>query len=428
MSGRTESHRSRSALAMYLDHAAATPLHPDVAEAIVEAQRIAYANPSSQHAAGRAARTLLENSRDRILDLLGGRSGGVHRDRLVFTSGASEANRLAILGMTSASAVVGEVFFSRRDHPSSVNAAMTAGLSGWTLRELALDDRSGNAAAAVSAALSQPHPAGPRIISLTLVCGQTGSTEEMPSPIHDNRDLSNVLSSVLIHVDATQAAGLMPVSFRELPAATLALAPHKFGGPRGIGGLLIRGGVGIVPLQAGSQEFGLRGGTEAVPLAAGFARALELVAADRDHAARHAAELRDRLESRLLAAARQAGVPAVVVAAGAGRSPHISTIAFPGLDRQVLAMAADLAGVCLATGTACASGSSEPSPALVAMGLGPDVVRGALRFSVGRTTTPEEIDQAVERLRPLLQTRASSPRAGVSTEPSEAAPVPGHAP
>jgi cysteine desulfurase len=121
------------------------------------------------------------------------------------------------------------------------------------------------------------------------------------------------------------------------------------------------------------------------------------------------ASLRDKLESGLVAAARQAGIPAIVITADARRCPHIATIAFPGLDRQALAMAADLAGVCLATGTACASGSSEPSPALVAMGLGPDVVRSAVRLSVGRSTTAADIDQAVARLAPLLHNRNSDP-------------------
>jgi cysteine desulfurase len=291
--------------------------------------------------------------------------------------------------------------YSRRDRPSTLSAAIVAGRHGWRLRELAIDATGGTAAAAVSAALAQPPPTaeplpgGPRIVSLTLACGQTGSIEDLPSP--DNA------SSTLVHVDATQAVGLMPVVFHALSAATLAVAPHKFGGPRGIGALLIRGDVAIAPVQAGPQEYGLRGGTEAVPLAAGFARSLELAVADRDQAARRVACLRDRLESRLVAAARLAGIPAVVIAAGGRRCPHISTIAFPGLDRQALAMAADLAGVCLATGTACASGSSEPAPALVAMGLEVKVVRGAVRLSVGRTTTEADIDQAAERLVPLLR-------------------------
>ena len=384
---------------IYLDHAAATPMHPEVASSIAEAQGVAHANPSSQHALGRAARRLLEDARERIVAALGGSGGGsgrgLARDRLVFTSGASEANHLAVLGMTAASATVGEVFFSRRDHPSSVNAALVASRHGWRLRELALDSAEGTASAAVSAGACDGQSAGPRIVSLTLVCGQTGSIEDLPSP--DNA------SSTLFHVDVTQAVGLMPVVFHALSAATLAVAPHKLGGPRGIGALLIRGDVAIAPVQAGPQEYGLRGGTEAVPLAAGFARAIELAIADREQAARRVACLRDRLESRLVAAARQAGIPAVVIAAGARRCPHISTIAFPGLDRQALAMAADLAGVCLATGTACASGSSEPAPALAAMGFEAEIVRGAVRLSVGRTTTEADVDQAAERLAPLLR-------------------------
>ena len=388
---------------IYLDHAAATPMHPEVASSIAEAQGVAHANPSSQHALGRAARRLLEDARERIVAALGGSGGGsgrgLARDRLVFTSGASEANHLAVLGMTAASATVGEVFFSRRDHPSSVNAALVASRHGWRLRELALDSAGGTASAAVSAGECDGQSAGPRIVSLTLVCGQTGSIEDLPSP--DNA------SSTLFHVDVTQAVGLMPVVFHALSAATLAVAPHKFGGPRGIGALLIRGDVAIAPVQAGPQEYGLRGGTEAVPLAVGFARAIELAIADRDQAAHRVASLRDRLESQLVAAARQAGIPAVVIAGGARRCPHISTIAFPGLDRQALAMAADLAGVCLATGTACASGSSEPAPALVAMGLEAEAVRGAVRLSVGRTTTEADIDQAVDRLMPLVIPRGA---------------------
>jgi cysteine desulfurase len=381
---------------IYLDHAAATPLHPEVEAAVAEAQAIAYANPSSQHAAGRMARRLLEEARERIVELLGGQGGGVHRDRLVFTSGASEANRLAILGMAAAAAPAGDLFFSRRDHPSSVHAVLTVSRQGWRLHELGLDATTGLVRTAASAAIVQRGATGPRIVSLTLVCGQTGSIEDL-SPFGGGH-----MTGVFVHVDATQGAGLLPLVFRDLPAATLSLAPHKFGGPRGIGGLVIRSGVALEPVQAGTQEQGLRGGTESVPLAVGFARALELAAADREHAAVRVAGLRDRLETRLIDVAQRAGIEARVIAAHATRCPHIATIAFPGLDRQALAMAADLAGVCLATGTACTSGSSEPAPALVAMGLEPEVVRGAVRLSVGPMTTAADIDHAVERLTPLF--------------------------
>ena len=351
---------------VYLDHAAATPLDPAVAAAMERAQGIAYANPSSQHAAGRAARSVLEDARERILMLLGGRESGPVRDRLVFTSGASEANHLALLGMAAAAAGAGDLFFSRRDHPSVLSAAAAAGRRGWRLREVPLDAASGLAGAAVARAVAAP-ATRPRLVSLTLVCSQTGSIE----------DISCVAAAATVpmHVDATQAAGLVPLVFHDLPATTLSLAPHKFGGPRGIGGLLIRGGTVLEPVQAGTQEQGLRGGTEAVVLAAGFARALELAAADRDRVAASVARLRDRLERSLVDVARRGGIEAHVIAADAVRCPHIATVAFPGLDRQAVAMAADLAGVCLATGTACASGSSEPAPALVAMGLSPEIGR-----------------------------------------------------
>ena len=380
-----------------LDQAAATGVHPDVAAAMAAAQAAGHANPSSQHALGRAARRLLEDARERIVGLLGARLGPTGHDRFVFTSGASEANHLAVCGMAAA-AGAGELCWSRRDHASSVAAARAAAAGGWRLHEAALDPATGTAAAGLAATVAAA--SGPTILSLTLVCGQTGSVEDLPA-------IAAAIAAaggrrIGTHVDATQAAGMMAIDFPALPCGTLALAPHKFGGPRGVGGLLIRGGVAITPLQAGSQERGLRGGTEAVPLAVGFARALELAAAERDETARRVAALRDHLERRLVAAARAAGIPAEVIAAAGPRCPQITTIALPGLDRQAVAMAADLAGVCLATGTACASGSSEPAPALVAMGLDPAAVRGAVRLSLGRTTTAAAIDEAVARLVPLL--------------------------
>ena len=388
-------------MSVYLDHAAATPTAPEVMAAIAEAQAVAHANPSSQHALGRIARRLLEDARDRITAMLGGQAVGIHRDRLVFTSGASEANHLAIVGMASGAGAPGKIWCSRRDHPSSLRAAEAAARQGWNVREVGLAANDGTAAAALAAKAEVNRSLGPRIVTVTLGCGQTGSMEDM-NAVAGLVTRANDRGTILLHVDATQVAGFMPIDFHTSPAATLALAPHKFAGPRGIGGLLIRGGVAIEPMLAGTQEQGLRGGTEAVGLAVGFARAMELACADRDQAVWRVARLRDRLEARLLEAARWAGIPAMVIAASARRCPHITTLAFPGLDRQMLAMAADLAGVCLATGTACASGSSEPAPALIAMGLPPDVVRSAVRLSVGRTTTEAEIDQAVERIAPLL--------------------------
>jgi cysteine desulfurase len=205
-----------------------------------------------------------------------------------------------------------------------------------------------------------------------------------------------------VHSDATQAVAFMPVDVPRMDVATLTLSPHKFGGPRGIGGLVIRGDVDLEPLQPGPQETGMRGGTEAVALAVGFAKALELATAERTKMNLRLTGLRDRFEAGVVAAAGRRGLSACVIGVEGDRSPHVSTIGFPGRDRQAIVMAADLVGLCCATGTACASGSSEPAPALAAMGLPEDVARGAVRFSFGRATTEEEIDRAIALLEGVL--------------------------
>jgi cysteine desulfurase len=213
-----------------------------------------------------------------------------------------------------------------------------------------------------------------------------------------------------VHADATQACGWLEFDGR-FAAKTVSVAPHKFGGPRGIGGLLVRRGMPLAAVTPGSQESGLRGGTEAVVLAEGFATAVELVAADRGREAARIALLRDAFERRVVASARRAGIAAEVIpAGGAPRAPHISTIAFPGLDRQAVVMAADLAGIACSTGTACASGSAEPSPAIVAMGFSRAIVAAAVRFSFGRTTHDHDADAAFDVIGRMLSAMAAAPR------------------
>ena len=389
---------------VYLDHAAATPLDPEVAAAMAEAAGRAFANPSSPHAAGRAAKRILEDAREQILGALGGRSGGMHRDRLVFTSGATEANRLGVLGLaglTSARPVGGTVAISARDHSSLRTAAAELGARGWQVAELPL---SVAGRIDVTGSGTLPTSPAPRILAATIVCGQTG--------IRDDAEGAATLAAAgwLVHADATQAAAWDEIAFASSPWATLALAPHKFGGPRGIGALVVRSGVALVPVAPGPQELGLRGGTEAVALAAGFARALQLAAADRAEAARRVATLRDRLEQGIVALARAAGIEPVVVGADATRAPHVTLVALAGLDRQAVAMAADLAGVCLATGTACASGSAEPPAILAALSLPERYRNGAIRLSLARTTTEADIERSLARLEAVFNRLGPKPR------------------
>lgn len=375
--------------AIYLDHAAATPLDPRVEEAMNAAAGAAFANPSSPHAAGRRARAMLEDARERILTLVGGRTSGPLRDRLVFTSGATEANRLGILG--TAGPAAGVVGCSPRDHGSMAAAAARLVAVGWRAVPLPLDASGGACVAA--ARLAEAGRGGPVVLCVTPVCGQTGIRESL-------EPLARISGAAtpLVHADATQAFAWDAVSFCDLPLTSLAFAPCKFGGPRGIGALVLRGDVPLEPLADGPQELGLRGGTEPVALAAGFAVAVELAATAREEAGRHVGRLRDAFEQAAVAVARDHGIEACVVGQAADRAPQITTIAFRGCDRQALVMAADLAGICLATGTACASGSTEPAPAVAALGLPSWVPSAAIRASFAATTTPSDVELAIARL------------------------------
>jgi len=378
---------------IYLDHAAATPPRPEVDEAMREAARNAFGNASSPHAAGRLARRMLEEARERILSALGAHTAGPGRDRLVFTSGATESNRLALLGRGGPAAAIA---WSPRDHSSVAAAARDLVRRGWREVRLGLGPQ-GDTAVAVAGLLATLPPAGPpTVLCVTTACGQTG-TIDLPD------DAVGADPRIALHVDHTQAVAWMHRPIRDLRAATLALAPHKFGGPRGIGGLVIRGGVTLEPLLPGPQELGLRGGTEAVPLAVGFAAALEAAVADRSAAIDRVTALRRRFEDGVLAAATAAGLRPLLVGATAPRAPHVATIAIAGVDRQAVVIAADLAGVCLATGTACASGSSEPAAAVVALGLPAWVAPAAFRASVGITTCRDQVDEAVRRLTGVFQ-------------------------
>jgi cysteine desulfurase len=200
---------------------------------------------------------------------------------------------------------------------------------------------------------------------------------------------------VPLHTDAAQVVGKLPVDFRALGAATMSFAAHKFHGPLGIGALVVRHGVTLAPqLFGGFQQAGLRPGTESVALVVGMLTALELWHAEQEQRRLRLTALRDEFERAILALWPEA----IVVGADSPRLPHTSNIAFVGLDRQALFIAFDQAGVACSTGSACASGSSEPSPALVAMGLDEAVFSSALRFSFGATTTAAEVAESSRRI------------------------------
>jgi cysteine desulfurase len=381
---------------IYLDHNATTPTPPEVAEAVARCIAEGYANPASQHRPGQQARRLLEDAREAIAETLGVDLCPPRRDRLVFTSGGTEANNLAVLGIALADrAEPGRIVISAGEHQSVIGPAEHLLERGWRLDTLGLTPDGVVRVEQLSALLASPSDMRPRLVSVILGNHETGVLQPVA-------ELAAVCSEagVPVHTDAVQVVGKLPVNFRALGVAAMSVAAHKFGGPVGIGALIVRDGVPLEPLMfGGHQQSSLRPGTESVALAVGMATALALWCKQQDEYARRLTALRDRFEQSLRAALPET----IVHGRQAGRLPQTSNVAFPGLDGEVLRMALDLAGVACSVGAACSSGSTELSPTLRAMDLPRDVVASSLRFSFGASTSEAEIDEAVRRITRVCQ-------------------------
>jgi cysteine desulfurase len=388
---------------IYLDHNATTPVLPEVVEAMRECYAAPHLNPASQHEFGRRARRVLEDARERIGELVGANMSGRDADRVLFTSGGTEANNLAVLGLAGAGRFSSpgnsgralgatrnhdapHLIISAIEHPSITAVADHLAACGWAVDRIGVDER-GVLRATDLTALIRPET---RLVAAMLANNETGVIQ----PI---KELSTICveRGTPLHTDTAQIVGKLPVNFRELRVATMSFAAHKFHGPLGIGALIVRHDVELAPqLFGGFQQGGLRPGTESVALAMGMSRALELWHSESEQRIVRLTKLRDEFERDICA-----GWPAaVVIGSDAYRLPHTSNIAFVGLDRQALFVAFDQAGVACSTGSACASGSSEPSPTHLAMDLKPAVIGGALRFSFGATTTAGELEDATRRI------------------------------
>lgn len=372
---------------IYLDHNATTPIDPRVAESMARAWRDIGANPASQHAAGRKARRVLEECREGILVLLGGRTSGMEADRLIFTSGGTEANNLALFGLNTHES--GLVVVSSIEHPSVMGAAEELARRGRQVIRLPVTMEGIVDVAALESTIgNSPGAAG--LVSVMLANNETGVLQ----PVQVLAAICQA-SNVPMHTDAVQAVGKIPMSFRELGVSAMTVAPHKFHGPLGIGALIVRHDLKLQPLlHGGFQQAALRPGTECVPLAVGFFTALKLY---HDEAAQRLARmtaLRDDLEHLI-----QQGTPdAVIIGRASPRLPQTTNVAFPGVNRQALVMALDQEGVACSTGSACASGSSEPSTTLLAMGVEKCLIEGSIRLSIGLLTTSADVAEASRRI------------------------------
>ncbi len=373
---------------IYLDHNATTPTRPEVIEAMAAVLREGLANPASQHQPGQKARRRLEQAREEVGTLLGADLSGSQPDRVIFTSGGTEANNLALIGIALArtGGRPGRVIVSSIEHASILEPAQHLLDLGWQLDTISVTSE-GVVRLDHLAKLLRSDAA---VVSLMLGNHETGVIQ----PVAEAARLCRA-AGVPLHTDAVQAVGKMPVNFRALGVDAMSVAAHKFQGPLGIGALVLRHATPLQPLLfGGHQQQGLRPGTESVVLAVGMATALRLALAEQDEHCRRLAALRRRFEEGL--AEGYAGL--VVHGRNAPRLPQTSSIAFAGLDGQVLLMALDMAGVACSVGSACSSGSTELSPTLLAMGLPKAQAASTLRFSLGATTTAEEIEEAIRRI------------------------------
>ena len=367
-----------------LDNNATTPVDPRVNEAMAACQAQGLANPASQHTAGQLARRQLEHLRDQICAHLGGRRTSGSADQLIFTSGGTEANNLVLHGLVGPPP--GRVIVSAIEHPSVQEPADELEQSGYEVIRLGVDT-SGVVCYQQLAELLTPET---RLVSIMLGNNETGVLQPV-------RQIARLCAAkgIHLHTDAVQAVGKIDVNFQELGVSALSLSGHKLHGPVGIGALLVRSTLKLNPLlRGGQQQQGVRPGTESVCLAVGLERALALW---QDQARPRGQQLltsRDRFETNLC---RQ--IPQAVINGGhAPRLPHTSNISFPGVDRQLLFLALDQAGVACSTGSACSSGATDPSPVLRAMNVPEPLLEAALRFSVGVQTTHSQIDLAVDRI------------------------------
>jgi cysteine desulfurase len=369
---------------IYLDNNATTRIDPRVVRAMYECDCAGYANASSQHQAGRRTRRILETARDSIAEHLGCRVDGTRSDRVVFTSGGTESNNLALFGL--AGDPPGRMLVSAIEHPSVVTAGQQLRKRGFEVELIPVTAEGVIRIDALNELLDRPA----RLVSVMLANNETGVLQ----PVREITEICH-LAGCMVHTDAVQAVGKIPVDFCELRVDALSLSAHKFHGPRGIGALLVRGAAPLRPiLYGGFQQQGLRPGTEPVTLAVGLQKALDLWQVESEQRFERMKSLRDRLEQALCTELPRA----VVHGARAPRLPHTTCISLPGVDRQSLVMALDLAGLACSTGSACASGSSEPSPVLISMGCDSGLVEGAIRLSLGADTSAADIDEAARRI------------------------------
>lgn len=379
----------KAPMMIYLDHNATTPLDPLAFEVLADALQHVPANASSVHRAGQKARSVIDDARERVANTLQAQAR-----EIVFTSGGTESDNLALRGLwATRRAGRRKIVLSAVEHPAVLETARALEREGAELALLPVDEAGRLAPEGLESALDDDTA----FVSVMWANNETGVVHPIGALglLCRNRGIP-------FHVDAVQAFGRLPIDVQSAPVDLLSLSAHKIYGAKGAGALWIRAGLKIAPLLTGGlQERGLRGGTENVGAIAAFGVAATLAAERLSQDNERIAALRDSLQGAL------ERLPDARVIGGSGeRLSNTLNIAFKGVETEALLMGLDIEGICVSGGSACTSGSLEPSSVLTAMGVAREWSRGAVRFSLGRGNTTEEISQtalAVERLLPRLR-------------------------
>ncbi len=378
---------------IYLDANSTTPMDEAVRQVMIDAYGDNDANPASQHRPGQVARRKLEDSRSLIASLLGAQ----RNDRLIFTSGGTESDNLAVIGIAGGLSSIPkdqqpEVIISAIEHPAVLGAADFLASRGFIIHKLPADV---NGVVDLGKLEEWISPAT-RLVSLMLANNETGVLQNVSAAVDICRT-----HDVPVHCDAVQAIGKIPVGFRELGVAAMTITAHKIHGPRGIGGLLVTDQLDVQPLMFGGvQQLGQRPGTEDIALAAGFAKSVELATELLDERSSWIRQCRDRFERLILAELPTTHIHGL----NAERLPHTSNLSFLGeageaaIDRQALMMAADIEEVAISTGSACTSGSSEASHVLTAMGCEKAIIDSSIRISFSASTTNLDVTEGARRI------------------------------
>ncbi|MDP1717517.1 MAG: cysteine desulfurase family protein [Burkholderiales bacterium] len=368
---------------VYFDHNATTPLDDRVFEAMLPYLRDEFGNASSRHEFGTVARKAVDRAREQVAALI-----GVQPVQVIFTSGGTEANNLFIKGAASY-LTPGQIAVSSIEHPCVARPAQELARAGWKPRKLAVTRDGAVDLADVDAALREPTG----LMSVMLANNETGVIQDVAAVGERAR-----AAGALMHTDAVQALGKIAVDFNALNVQAMTLSAHKIYGPKGAGALVVDKRLELRPLiSGGGHERGQRSGTENVPAIVGFGAACELAAARIDELAPRLAAMRERLERGL----KTKG--AVIFGTKAARIPNTSYFSIKGIDGEALVIELDKVGYAVAAGAACSSTSTEPSATLLAMGVAPELARGAVRFSAGAANTVEQVDEFLSALAGVVQ-------------------------